>query len=131
MAAEARKMLRIGAEIWNSGIDDTAGASHQTGEAPRPARLARSFENEPQPLLDQILELAAAQCGLRLGPAVEIITDFDCDFHGKTPYLLSREQKSALESRGPDRAACRHETAPSLRMIGGDISQNNDEMLSR
>ena len=70
MAAESRKMLRIEAEIWNPGIDDATGALGQTGEASKPTCLARSFGNESQPLLDQIFELAAAQCGLRLGPAV-------------------------------------------------------------
>ncbi len=36
-------------------------------------RLARSFEDEPQPLLNQIPELAAAQRRLRLGSTVQII----------------------------------------------------------
>src|SRR5262249_56306414 len=85
IAAEACKMLGIGGEVGDTGIDDAAGAPHQTGKAWRPTPLARGFENEPQPLLNQILELAAAQRGFRFGPAVKIIRDFDGEFHRIAP----------------------------------------------
>src|SRR5215471_15752968 len=58
------------------------------------ARFARSFEDKPQSLLDQIPELAPAQSRLCLGSTVEFVGDFDSGFHGclcahKTikPYL--------------------------------------------
>jgi hypothetical protein len=44
-------------------------------------RLARSFEGEPQSLLDQIPELAPAQRRLSLGSPVELVGDFDSGFH--------------------------------------------------
>src|SRR5580700_6805045 len=81
IAAEASKMLGIGSEVGDSGVDDPACALHQPTEARLPAGLARSFEHEPQPLLDQVLELAAAQRRLGFGPTVKIIRYFDRGFH--------------------------------------------------
>ena len=49
-------------------------------------RFARSFEHEPQSLLDQVLELATPQCRLRLGPAVVIIRDFNRGLH-RAPHF--------------------------------------------
>jgi hypothetical protein len=60
IAAEAFEMLGIGAEVRNARIDHAAGALRQACEARRLTPLTRGFENEPQSLLDQILELAAA-----------------------------------------------------------------------
>jgi hypothetical protein len=85
IAAEVREMLRIRSEIGNSGIDLPASALHQPGQARMPRRFARSFEYEPQPFLDQVPELAAAQCRFRLGPTVKIIWYFDGGFHRVSP----------------------------------------------
>jgi hypothetical protein len=61
-------------------------AFHQFGQAMM-ARLARSFEDEPQTFLDQVLELATAQRCLRLGPPVEIVGDLNGRFHGALPRI--------------------------------------------
>jgi hypothetical protein len=81
IASETCEMLRIGSEIGNSGIDHSACALGQPGKAGMARRFARSVEDEPQPLLDQIPELAAAERRLRLGSTVELVGDFDCSFH--------------------------------------------------
>ncbi len=52
-AAEARKMLGIRREVWNAGIDDAACALGQPGKAGTTG-LGSSFEDEPQPLFDQV-----------------------------------------------------------------------------
>jgi hypothetical protein len=78
MLAEACEILGIRSEVRNSGIYRSTCALHQPGEALTPTRFARSFEHEPQSLLDQVPEFAAPQRRLRLGPAVKIVRDFDC-----------------------------------------------------
>src|SRR5712691_6006195 len=101
IAAEACEMLGIRSEVRNARIYRSACALHQRGEALTPMRLPRSFEHEPQSLLDQVLEFAALQRRLRLGPAVEIIRDFDRGLHSaalngyKTiyPYLRVAHSK--------------------------------------
>src|ERR1700726_1345097 len=77
IAAEALEMLGIRSEIGHSGIDDPACALHQPGQAWTPGGRVRSLEPEPQPLLDEILELAAAQRRFRFGPTVKIVWYFD------------------------------------------------------
>src|SRR5215216_2863132 len=81
ITAETLEMLGIRTEIRNSGIDHAAPALHQAGQARAAMVLGRSLKHKPQPLLDQILQLAAAQCGLSLGPSVQVIWDFDGGFH--------------------------------------------------
>jgi hypothetical protein len=71
IAAEALEMLGVRSEVGDSGIDNPACTLHQPVQARISAGSARSFENEPRPLLDQILELATAQRRLRFGLAVE------------------------------------------------------------
>ena len=82
ISAKARQMVRIRTEVGNSGIDNPPRVLHQLGQARMPTGGAWSFEYEPQPLLDQILELAAAQRRLRLGPAVKSIRHLDSSLHG-------------------------------------------------
>jgi hypothetical protein len=65
IAAEAHKMLGIRGEIGSPGIDHAARAPGQLSKAGTTTRFARSFEDEPQSLLDQIPELAPAQRRLR------------------------------------------------------------------
>jgi len=57
-ATEACQVLRIGREIGNTGIDYAACTLHQCGQPGFPTHVARVFENEPQPLLDKIAQLA-------------------------------------------------------------------------
>src|SRR5207248_665326 len=78
IAAEAYERLGIRSEIGNPGIDHAACAFAQPDKGSDSMRFVRSFEDEPQPLLDQIPKLAAAQRRLRLGSTVELIWDFDC-----------------------------------------------------
>jgi len=81
IAAEAHEMLGIRSEIGTPGIDHAPRALGQLGEAGTITRFARSFEDEPQSLLDEIPELAPAQRRLCLGSAVELVGDFDGGFH--------------------------------------------------
>jgi hypothetical protein len=81
IAAEADEMLGIRGEIGNPGIDHAARALGQLGKPGMTTRFARSFEDEPQSLLDQIPELAPAQRRLCLGSTVELVGDFDSSFH--------------------------------------------------
>src|SRR5438067_9238077 len=81
IAAEVFKVLGIGSEVWNSGVDRPPRAPHQPCKAVTPTRFGRSFEHEPQPLLDQIPKLAAAQRRLRLGSTVQIIRYFHRGLH--------------------------------------------------
>jgi hypothetical protein len=57
-AAKTREMFGVGSQIRNAGIDNAARALHQCGEACMPRRFALDLEYEPQPFLDEILELA-------------------------------------------------------------------------
>src|SRR5215204_4358540 len=86
IATEAREILGIRSKARNSGIHRSACALHQCGQALTPMRFARTVEHEPQSLLDQILELAPAQRRLYLGPAVEIVRDFDRGLHCVFPF---------------------------------------------
>src|ERR1700721_126 len=88
IAAKAREMLGIGGEVGNARIEHAPCALHQPGKR-RGRTSARGFENEPQPLLDQILELAPAQRRLGLGTAVQVVGHLDRRLHDKTinPYL--------------------------------------------
>ncbi len=54
-------------------------------------RLARSFEDEPQPLLNQIPELAAAQRRLRLGSTVQLVRDFNGGLHSNAQMPWNRK----------------------------------------
>jgi hypothetical protein len=81
IVTEASEILGIRSKVRNSRIHRSACSLHQRGQALTPMRFARSFEYEPQSLLDQVPELATPQCRLRLGPAVEIVREFDCDLH--------------------------------------------------
>ena len=65
----------------NPGIDHAPRALGQPGEIGIAARFARSVKNEPQPLLDQVPELATAQRRLCLGSTVELVRNFDCGLH--------------------------------------------------
>src|SRR5438132_12017330 len=85
IAAEACEVVGVGGEIGNSRIHHTARALHERGKVWARIRPAWSFENETQSLLDQVLELAAAQGGLRLGPAVEVVRHFDRGLHPSAP----------------------------------------------
>src|SRR5262245_36534137 len=92
IAAEVCEVLWIRAQIRNAGIHHAARTFCEFGKARLPPHSAWRFEHEAQTLLDEILELAAAQRRLRLGPAVELIRYFDRRFHlalHKTinPYL--------------------------------------------
>jgi hypothetical protein len=77
IAAEACEMFGIRSEIGGSRIDHPAGPLHQPAQARMPAGLVRSFEHQPQPLLDQFPETAAAACRLCFGPAMKIIWYFE------------------------------------------------------
>ena len=81
IAAEACEMLGIRSEIGNPGIDHAACAPGQRRKVRMAARFARAFEDESEPLLDQILELASAQRRLCLGSTVELVRDFDSSLH--------------------------------------------------
>src|ERR1700722_19835705 len=78
-------MPRIRRKIGSAGIDDTASALHQCRQAARRAIAARAVNDKPQPLLDQILELAAVQRCERFGFAVKIVRQFDGRFHLASP----------------------------------------------
>src|SRR5262249_33768788 len=81
IVTETREIFWIRSKVRNPRIHRSACTLHQRGQAPTPNRFAWSLEHEPQPFLDQILELATAQCRLRLGPTVEIIRDFNRGLH--------------------------------------------------
>src|SRR5664280_3710779 len=49
-------------------------------------RFTWSFEHQPQTLRDEVLELAAPQRRLRLGPAIKIIRNLDRRLHGAPPH---------------------------------------------
>src|SRR6266852_6497145 len=100
IATEAREVLGVRSKVRNPGIHRSSRTLHQCGQAPTPIRFARSFEHEPRSLLDQVFELTTPHCRLRLGPAVEIIRDFDRGLHcvpicHKTinPYLRRTPKK--------------------------------------
>src|SRR6266478_8247622 len=109
IVTETREILGIRSKVRNPRIHRSACTLHQRGQALTPMRFARSFEHEPQSLLDQVLELATPQCRLRLGPAVEIVRDFDRGLHRplsfhKTinPYLcMTRSNASCSAKRKP------------------------------
>jgi hypothetical protein len=61
IAAEVLEVLRFRCEVGDTGVHGSASALHQTGEALAPTRAAWRFEYEPQPFLDQVLELAATE----------------------------------------------------------------------
>jgi len=61
IAAEACHMLGVRRQIGNSGIDHPPRVLHQVCKVGAPARLAGRFQDQPQPLLDEILDFAAAQ----------------------------------------------------------------------
>src|SRR5262249_11261312 len=82
IVTETREIFGIRSKVRNPRIHRSACTLHQRGQAPTSTRLARSFEHEPQPLLDQLLELATAQRRLRLGSTVEIVRDFNRGLHG-------------------------------------------------
>src|SRR5688572_10439944 len=79
--AEALEVLRIGREVGNAGIHHAARWRHQLLEARLGALTARRLQHQPQPLLDQVLELAAAQRRLRLCPPEQLVGQLDCGFH--------------------------------------------------
>src|SRR5260370_14822700 len=102
IVTETREMLGIRSKIRNPRIHRSACTLHQRGQAPTPTRFARSFEHEPQPLLDQILELATPQRRLRLGPTVEIVRDFDRGLHGAPhPHKLIKARCGILSIQSP------------------------------
>src|SRR5438105_3190211 len=80
--AEALEMLRIGPEVGDARIDDAARRGHQFLEARALALAARSLQHEPQSLLNQVLELAAAQRRLGLGAAEQLLGQLDGGLHG-------------------------------------------------
>jgi hypothetical protein len=72
-------------------------------------RFARTFEYETQSLLDQVLELATLQCRLRLGPAIEIVREFDRGLgwlRKRKSYLLLLKFDFTLEINGSEEAGC-------------------------
>ena len=71
----ALEMFGIARQVGDAGIDGSACAFHQFRKTMM-ARLARSFEDEAQTFLDQVLELATTQRCLRLGRSSEISTVF-------------------------------------------------------
>ena len=73
ITAEAREMVGIRTEVRSFGRDHPACASHQSGQAERATLFARCFQGKPQPLFNQLLEFATAQCSLRFCPTVKII----------------------------------------------------------
>src|SRR5260221_7899854 len=85
IATEAGKMGRVRCEVGNAGIDHAAGTLHQPGQARLPAAPRRTVQDEAQPLLEQLSELAAAQRRLGFGPAIEIVRQIDGRLHGATP----------------------------------------------
>src|SRR5258708_13279801 len=102
IVTEAREILGIRSKVRNSRIHRSACTLHQRGQAPTPTRFARSFEHEPQPLLNQILELAAPQRCLRLGPTVEIVRDFDRGLHAAPhPPKPITDPSGVLSIRSP------------------------------
>jgi hypothetical protein len=112
IVTETREILGIRSKVPNPRIHRSACTLHQRGQAPTPTRFARSFEHEPQPLLDQILELATPQCRLRLGPAVEMSDTLTVVFIARpilatiNPYLRMARQKQALLSVRWARGSC-------------------------
>jgi hypothetical protein len=60
IAAEVFEMLGFGSEVWNSGVDRPSRAARQPCKTVTPTCLRRSFQHQPQPLLDQIPKLTAA-----------------------------------------------------------------------
>src|SRR5258708_39818251 len=81
ITTETCEMHGIRSEVRNARIDCSACTLHTCGETLTPMHFARNFKHEPQSLLDQVLEAAAAQDRLSLAPAVEITRYFDRGFH--------------------------------------------------
>src|SRR5215470_15928546 len=88
MAGEAGEMFGIRSEVGNPGIDHTARALHPTGELEMPPRFARRFQDQPQPLFDQIPELAAEQRRFGRGAPIKFVRDFDGGFHWCSPNAI-------------------------------------------
>src|SRR6266478_1254375 len=106
IAAEALEVLGIRREVGNTRIDHALCVLHQLRQTRIPASLARRFKNEPQAFLDQILELAAAQCRLRFGLTVTIIWHFDGGLHStRFSSCLVSERIAGQSGRRPLSAA--------------------------
>ena len=86
-AAESLEMFGIARQVGDAGIEGSACGSHQFRKTMM-ARLARSLEDEPQTLLDQVLELTTTQRCLRLGPPVEIVRNLNGRLHGCSGSIL-------------------------------------------
>src|SRR2546430_1962757 len=104
IAAEVLEVFKIRCKVGNTRIHRSAGAPHQPGKTLAPARSAWRFEYEPQPFFDQILELAATERRLRLGPAVKGVRNLNGSLHRtglrhKTvkPYLWRTGPKCKLQ----------------------------------
>jgi hypothetical protein len=107
-AAEANQMLRIRGEVGHSRIDNPTRLLHTASEIRMRTRGTRPFEREPQPLLGQIAELAAAQRCLRLGSAVKLVristVVFIAELQRRT-RIETANPPPPVEARPPYRAA--------------------------
>ena len=76
-----------------------------------PLRFARGFKNEPQPLFDQVLELAATQRRFRLGPAIDFCFDHRCAYQVRSLANCYRRGIMRCNVDRPTRgASCRAST---------------------
>src|SRR5581483_6766787 len=83
IASKGREMLGIGSKIGNAGVDNAARTLHQRAQRGGAPRRIVSAERQPQTLLDQVLDLAAAPGRFDLGLPIEFVGDFDRRFHGQ------------------------------------------------
>src|SRR5580765_2182271 len=81
IAAESREVLRARSQVRDTRSDHAARGLHEVRQAGATAPAARSLEHEPQSFLDQILDLAATQRRLCLGPTIDIVWHFHGGFH--------------------------------------------------
>jgi hypothetical protein len=80
--AETLEVLGIRGVVGNTGIDGSPGILHESGQAGLTPARARRGKDEPQALLDEVLELPAAQRRTRFGAAIEIVWHLDRGLHG-------------------------------------------------
>jgi hypothetical protein len=81
ITSESCEMRGIRSEIGNTGVDQPLGALHELTESRGLSRGTGELKHESKSFLDEIPDLATAQCSLGFSPAIKIIGYFDRGFH--------------------------------------------------
>jgi len=81
IAPEALEAIGIRTEVGSAGLNHPESVFHRPSQARVPRCVGGRLEDEPQSLLDQVPELAAAHRRLRFGLAIERVRKFDSCLH--------------------------------------------------